>query len=158
MDEGIDPSDTEPDSDGIEPAEVCQPDIEVVRALEALWHPVSNPNPVPNRNDVESVLQQLADGKSFDGDYLFVRDLAVCLLAAGGRGTLAENRANNVLKACGLHGKYDEDRDAVRVMQTIRGFGGSVRNAINYARGEGALGPEVSDETAGKKLQPGRRR
>lgn len=131
--------------------------VTAVDAIDAVWHPASGRDYKPDRNAVEHMLALAANGQRDDDDFevIFMRRLAAAILAAGGRGVPSEDRANDVLRACGLAGKYDEDRRVVEMMRNFRRAGMSVNDAIFTARELGHLGPEVSDETARKKLQRG---
>lgn len=132
---------------------MMQPDIEIIRALNALRHPDDNPSPTPDRNAVEAVLGRLAAGRTDTEDLMFMQELARCLLAAGGKGAPAERRADAVLSGAGLSGKYDYGLAFVERATALEGFDGwNKADAIRNARNEGALHESVDDTTARKRL------
>lgn len=150
---------------------------EFLRASNALWHPVNNPNSKPGRAAVEAMLLQ-ASGSQQDWDdetFLFMRDMAAGLLAAGGREASAHKtpakRADDVLRATGLSGKYNPDTTLLEFLNDRAGFDdhdadGNVTakwpppikaERMRQARAAGLIKDHVSDDTLRKKIERGNR-
>ena len=128
-------------------------DDEVIRALDALWHPDRQADHTPNRNVVETVLQRVADGGTDTEDMLFMRELARCLLAAGGKTAPTARRADAVLRAAGLSGKYEHHRTFAEAAIVLQGFDVYTKaGAIRTARVDGSLHDAVDDNTARKRI------
>jgi hypothetical protein len=128
-------------------------DEELQRALGALWHPNRKADHIPDRNAAEAMLQRLADGGNTDDDRVFVRELARCLLAAGGKTAPVVRRENAVLRAAGLSGKYEHNRAFAEAATVLQGFDGYTKaSAIRTARSDGTLHDSVDDNTARKRI------
>ena len=114
-----------------------EPSDEFCRAYDALWHAEDNPEPKDDRNAVEATLQRFSDGStdSDSEDLCFMRELARRLLAAGGKGSPpGARRADAVLKATGLAGKYAHNRAFAQSATVLLGFDGYTKaSAIKSA-------------------------
>mgnify|MGYP000326540257 FL=1 len=93
------------------------------RAYAALHHP-DDPKPKEDRNAVEAMLQRVSEGEKDNEALLFMRHLARSILAAGGKGTPAARRADRVLNATGLAGKYEHNRAFAETATVLFGFEG----------------------------------
>lgn len=134
------------------------PSSELINALGALWHPDDNPEPKEDRNAVEATLQRLADGSTDQEDLAFMRQLARCLIAAGGKWAPPARRADAVLRAAGLGGRYQHTRAFVDHATQLEGFDGYTKaGAIRDARAAGLLPHSVDDSTARKRLDKPRK-
>ena len=130
-----------------------EPSDEFCRAYSALWHAESNSDHKPDRNAVEATLKRFADGSTDSEDLFFMRELARCVLAAGGKGTEQKRRENRVLSAAGLSGIYDNNRDFVACATQLYGFDGvTIASGIRGARSAGLLHESVEDSTARKMI------
>ena len=128
-------------------------DDELFMALDALWHPDRQADHKPNRNVVETILQRVADGGTDTEDMLFMRELARCLLAAGGKTAATARRADAVLRAAGLSGKYEHQRVFAEAATVLQGFDFYTKaGAIRLARIDGSLHDSVDDNTARKQI------
>lgn len=104
-----------------------EPSDEFCRAWNAIVHPVENPKPSSGRAAVEAVLARFAAGGTDDEAMLIMQRIARALLAAGGCEASAEKtpakRADAVLRASGLSGRYDARVEVRREMQVMVGIG-----------------------------------
>lgn len=104
-----------------------EPSDEFMRAWDAIGHPTDNPEPKTNRAAVEAVLARFAAGGTDEEDLWIMQRMASALLAAGGREASAEKtpakRADAVLRASGLSGRYDDRAEVRREMQVLVGLG-----------------------------------
>ena len=117
-----------------------EPSEEFCRAYDALWHADTEAEYRPDRHSVEAMLQQFADGNTDSEDLLFMRKLARCLLAAGGKSAATQRRADNVLRAAGLSGTYDNNREFVEHATQMAGFDGyTIAGGIRSAQASGLL-------------------
>lgn len=149
-----------------------EPSDGFVRAWNAMAHPVENPTPTPDRAAVEALLMKFATSGlrwcDENADLILMCRLAECLLAAGGQEATAEKtpstRADAVLRAAGLSGKFDRNharRDAVmRFVGFQDGDGGkayTVTEGIREARSAGLIPDTVDDATVRKDINRKRR-
>ena len=121
---------------------------EFYRAFAALHHP-DDPKPKEDRNAVEAMLQRVSEGEKDKETLLFMEELARCILAAGGKGTPPAQRANRVLNATGLKGKYEHNRAYAEDATALLGFDG-VTKASCIKNAETPNGPDKF--TARKRL------
>ena len=130
-----------------------EPSDEFCRAYSALWHAESNSDHKPDRNAVEATLKRFSDGSTDSEDLCFMRELARCVLAAGGKGTEQKRRENRVLSAAGLSGTYDNNRDFVACATQLYGFDGvTIASGIRRAKYLGLLSDSVDEPTARKMI------
>lgn len=123
-------------------------DQSTLRALDALWHPDINPNPLPNRHAVRAALQSLADGNTFADDLAFAQALARALLRADADAPKAANqRAQAIMKAAGLAGDDDRHRAFCEHVENLA-FGNTasgIRSAIEHGLFPNPDGKDAAD-------------
>lgn len=104
---------------------------EFYRAFAALHHP-DDPKPKEHRNAVEAMLQRVSEGEKDNETLLFMKELARCILAAGGKGTPPARRADRVPNATGMAGKYFHNQSFAEAATAMLGFDGYTKaSAIN---------------------------
>lgn len=102
-------------------------------ACNALYHP-DNLAPVDNRNAVEAMLQRISNCAANDCEAVrFMQYLAQSILAAGGKGSPAAHRADRVLNATGMAGRFEHKRALVEVAAAIYAGGCTKAAAVRLA-------------------------
>lgn len=123
-------------------------DQSTLQALDALWHPDTNPKPTPNRHAVRTALQSLADGNAHTDDLVFAQALARALLSADAHAPkAATGRAQAIMRAAGLSGDDDRYRAFYEHVESLA-FGNNasgIRSAIEHGLFPNPDGKDAAD-------------